>query len=89
MCNSKSTHEYLHDLRQELSTHCRMTNKNLWIERVFQGRFLNKSFSGNKIKANLNVKKKEEEKNTCQKTDKYLGAQTVYCVAPMRTNRTD
>lgn len=27
-----------------------MTNENLWIERVFQGRFIDKSFTGNRAK---------------------------------------
>lgn len=53
-----------------------MTNKNLWIERVFKGRFINKSFTGNtqKIKANLNVKE----------TDGLSGIQTTSHVASIR-----
>lgn len=39
-----------------VSTHSRMTNKNLWIEHVFKGRFLNISFTGNKMK--IKAKKK-------------------------------
>lgn len=81
MCDGKSTREYLHDLHQEhVSTHCRMTNKNLWIEREFKVRSLNKSFTGNttKIKANLNVKKKKK------KSPVILGIQSTSCVASIR-----
>lgn len=37
-------------VRNRFCTHCRMTNENLWIERVFQGRFIDKSFTGNRAK---------------------------------------
>lgn len=61
MRNSKSTREYSHDLRQEtVSTHRRMTNKNLWIERVFKGRFFNKSFTG-RNKGKLKCKKRKKK----------------------------
>lgn len=37
-------------VRNRFCTHCRMTNENLWIERVFQGRFIDKCFTGNRAK---------------------------------------
>lgn len=82
MCDGKSTREYLHDLRQEhVSTHCRMTNKNLWIERVFKGRFLNKSFTGNttKIKANLNVKKNLKKSPVKRLTGDFRDSKYLMC----------
>lgn len=47
---------------ETVSKHCRMTNENLWIEHVFKGRFLNKSFTENiyqKIKGKLKRRQKK------------------------------
>lgn len=62
MCDNKSTQELAQTTSGTVSTHRRMTNKNLWIEQVFKGRFLNKSFTG-KTKG-----KPESKKATYQRT---------------------
>lgn len=58
-------------------THCRMTNKNLWIERVFQGRLFNRSFTPNT--EGRGTKKDKRQNSTRQNKNHKLAEFMILC----------